>query len=126
MKLMIMRTSRIAMTPSQAPTSLIWRNSNKTAEGEYSHTATLNHLPHLVTKILISSMKISNGPIAPPEKPPAQIAGRIWKKSWHLPVKRVRWECLALSFPVELTSHLQLCGYVRSHYLSRMLLMSKQ
>src|SRR5277367_1676402 len=96
------------------------------AEKEYSHTATLNHLPHLVTKILISSTKISNGPIAPRKKQPAQIAGRIWKKSWHLPEKPARWECLALSFPVEFTSHRQLCGYVRSHYLSGMLLVSKQ
>jgi hypothetical protein len=65
-------------------------------------------------------------PIALLKKQPAQIAGRIWKKSWHLPVKRVHWECLALSFPVEFASHCQLCGCVRSHCLSEMLLMSKQ
>src|SRR5256885_1878083 len=84
-KLMIVRTNRTVMTTSQARTSLIWRNANKMAERKYSHTATLNHLAHLVTKILISSTKISSGPIAPPKKQRAQIAGRIWKKSWHLP-----------------------------------------
>src|SRR5580658_4777120 len=96
------------------------------AEQEYSHIAMLNHPLQLVTETSASSIKTSNGPIARLKKQPARIAGQIWKKSWHLPVKRVRWECLALSFLVEFASHRQLCGYVRSHYLSGMLLMSKQ